>query len=59
MRKAAESRKKAYVSDAIASDKKEVRIEHCCQTKYIVQANALLSSTTCAKLELTPFSSCL
>ncbi|QCE05769.1 hypothetical protein DEO72_LG9g775 [Vigna unguiculata] len=53
------STKKASVSDAKACDKKEVCIEHRCQTKYIVEANALLSSSHRGRLELTPFSSCL
>ncbi|QCD93611.1 hypothetical protein DEO72_LG5g1686 [Vigna unguiculata] len=46
--KASWSRKKVYV-----------HIEHRCQMKYIVQANALLSNTHRAILEFTPFSSCL
>ncbi|QCE03644.1 hypothetical protein DEO72_LG8g1669 [Vigna unguiculata] len=57
--KASGSTKKAFVSDAKACDNKEVHIEHRCQTKYIVEANALLSSSHCNRLELTPFSSCL
>ncbi|QCD87412.1 hypothetical protein DEO72_LG3g1946 [Vigna unguiculata] len=57
--KAVGSKKKAFMTDVKTYDKKEVRIEHRCQTKYIVQANALPSSSHCARLELTPFSSCL
>ncbi|QCE03637.1 hypothetical protein DEO72_LG8g1662 [Vigna unguiculata] len=57
--KASGSTKKAFVSDAKACDNKEVHIEHRCQTKYIIEANALLSSSHCNRLELTPFSSCL